>query len=69
MHIDDSHTCIEKVVLQELIRQVLKLNIITQNAIKVIGIAKTYNTYDVLTRQQMELIKLNKILEGGYKNE
>lgn len=69
MYIDDSPMCVEKIVLKELIKQVVKLNIVTQNAIGVLGIGRTCDLYNILSQQQTQLGKLYQILEGDNKDE
>ena len=69
MYVDNSPMCVEKAVLKELIKQVLKLNIVTQNAIGVLGVNKSCDLYTMLTQQQTQLGKLYQILEGDNKDE
>ena len=53
-----------KLIVGELIKQVTKLNIVTQNAIGVLGIGKTCDLYTTLTQQQTNLGQLYRILQG-----
>ena len=57
-----------KLIVGELIKQVTKLNLVTQNAIGVLGIGKTCDLYATLTQQQNHLSELYRILQGD-KNE
>ena len=67
--IEEGDLGVIKAVLKELIKQVLKLNIITQNTIGVLGINTSCDLYTMLTQQQNNLGELYRILEGDYKNE
>ena len=53
-----------KLIVGELIKQVTKLNIVTQNAIGVLGINTSCDLYTMLTQQQNNLGKLYRILQG-----
>ena len=53
-----------KLIVGELIKQVTKLNIVTQNAIGVLGVGKSCDLYTMLTQQQKELGELYRILQG-----
>lgn len=53
-----------KLIVGELIKQVTQLNIVTQNAIGVLGISRTCDLYNILTQQQNNLGELYRILQG-----